>query len=120
MGKSMGKNVAPDRVSRELDCQLTPDEVRLSGRSLGNVLLKISLVNEKVREIKEAGKAEKAVLEAEASRLGRMVRTGKEMREVVCAVDYDWTKGKKTVTRLDTGEVVGVENITPVERQREI
>ncbi len=69
----------------------------------------------KVEMAKWAAKAKD--LAAERKRLTRIVREKKEMREVECSWDYDFTAGTVTFHSVETGEFISSREMTGDERQ---
>lgn len=110
----------PDQRHLELECVLTPMEVAEASKRLAECHYKIDVVQEGLRTAKTKAKAELSLLEAMIKKQAALVKTEREMREVLCGVTYDFKKGEKTFSRLDTGEVARTEKITPAERQREL
>jgi hypothetical protein len=79
-----------------------------------------TLEDEKKRATKDYA-ARIATVENEVSDLARKVTNGYEFRDIDCRVVFDTPKpGMKTVTRLDTNEQVGVEEMTFPEKQMTI
>lgn len=80
----------------------------------GNV---VTLEDEKKRATKDYA-ARIATVENEVSDLARKVTNGYEFRDIDCRVVFDTPKpGMKTITRLDTMEQVGIEEMTFPEKQ---
>lgn len=60
-------------------------------------------------------------LETERERLDEKIESGFEMRPVDCEITFDDpVRGQKTTRRLDTNEVVAVEQMSPLDREREL
>jgi hypothetical protein len=110
----------PDRVHLELECVLTREEVADASKRLVDTLTKREIIGDRLKQEKAKAKAELEILEGQGKRLAHMVKSERETREVLCGISYDWKKGEKSFSRLDTGEVARVEKITPSERQKEI
>jgi len=105
------------KVTRNLFCKLTDEEVLAYSRSVASKL------GEKDREDKHKKRAAKefdsriANLESEVVDLIEKVNTGEEMREVECEWRYEWTSNTKVLVRLDTGEEIDKRPIEADERQ---
>ena len=53
-------------------------------------------------------------------RLAENIQSGYEYREVSCSIQYDFDRRVKTIARMDTGELIIEEVLTPDEYQQEI
>lgn len=77
----------------------------------------------KLQEFKEQAKENKIVVERLASEhreLSRVVREGKEFRDVPCERIYNWTDGSVKDVRTDTGEVIAERGMSEAERQKSL
>ena len=66
-------------------------------------------------------KAEIDACVAKANIVAEHIRTGRQMRMVKCDIRYDDpSRGMKSIVRIDTGEVVKIMDMEPVEMQGEL
>jgi hypothetical protein len=111
--------VAPDReFTQQLRVDLTDHELTEKAREQArkqNTLDQEEI--DKKRASSEFANRIKAI-KADLSRLAYTVDTGYELREVQCVQFFDRPeKGKKSTIRIDTKEVVSVEDMSPADRQ---
>lgn len=93
------------KTKRTLKYEFTPTEMLELGRDL-------SAKNQELRQIEEQKKSvvaeygsRIAIAKEQISSLSDKVASGYEMRDVTVMIDYHWPeRGKKTLTRTDTGE----------------
>lgn len=108
-------------ITRNLRCNLTQPELVEAARSSAELTRGISALENDKSRINKDYAARIAEKEAQRSIINDTITSGYEFREVKCQVDFDKpNKGQKTVTRLDTNEVVSVETMTAEEMQREL
>lgn len=88
----------------EIEVELTDDEKRLRGETLGRLVEALGKHQQRAKEIKvDLAKKEKGYDE-QITAAGRAITTGKELRWVECR---DRLRGSLvTVCRVDTGEIV--------------
>jgi hypothetical protein len=106
------------RVQLELPCKLTGEEITVRGRMLSDTVAKIDQVQaEKRLAIKEF--ADKLTgWEEQQRKLATAVRDGVEPRLVDCIVRFHSpAEGTKRITRMDTGELVGEQEMSQAELQ---
>jgi len=106
-----------DKITKTLTCILTARELREKGAELARALTDWESTEEEKKKVtKELGDRVKD-LEANMKRLGRIVRTGKEEREVECI----WVAAPSSETmrliRQDTGEEETSRPMTKEERE---
>lgn len=105
-------------VVEELPCPLTDEEtLEMSSKLAGLHQQKLEVEGKKKEAVNDFGVRIKKI-DAEVHLLSNNIYSGKETRNVECRMDYDWPAGKKTLVRLDTGEVVREEVISDFERQQ--
>lgn len=98
----------------------TPEILEVSKRLAEKNGARVSLEDEKNGATKDYA-ARIASVENEVSDLSRKVQNGYEFRDIDCRVVFDTPKpGMKTITRLDTMEQVGVEEMSFQEKQMTI
>jgi hypothetical protein len=109
------------RIERKLVCELSEAELQLRSASLADTVTTIDQTKAARKEkAKEFGDL-LAGLEDRQRELSRAIRTGIEERLVACAVNFHApAEGVKTIIRLDTGELVGEEQMSSEECQTKI
>jgi len=116
------KNMAAkvNKTTMYLECRLTEAELKTASKSLAEAIQRHATVEARVEAFKAQAKSELAEIDAVIGKNSILVNNEKEFRTVHCEVTYDFKAGKKTFVRLDTAEIVKVEEITDEERQREL
>lgn len=106
------------RLTKEhLSVELTEGELLEAGKEIAKDTQDLSALSDKKADVVADFKAQEKKLEANIAILSRMLSTGEEYRHVNCEWFYDLKKDTKTLKRLDTNEIVRVEDITPNDRQ---
>jgi hypothetical protein len=100
-----------------LPCILTQAERAERGAALGREAELLEATEEEKKESAASFKKKIDGHKAEVMRLARIVRTGKESREVPCGWKLDLLAESVHLIRLDTGEVVRSRPMTPEERE---
>lgn len=104
-------------IRRNLQCNLTQDELLSKGAELSQTMVDIAQLNERkavqAREMSEEIKKKTGV----ANNLVRIVNSGMEMRMVECEKMMNYAEGHVLVRRLDNGEVLEERPMTEDERQ---
>jgi hypothetical protein len=105
------------KETRTLPCRLTDSELLARGHeySLKGHALGVKEAEKKAAMKRFAEEIEQIKLEG--ARLGDMVRTKTEHREIEVEVYIDHSLGMARVSRLDTGETVETRPLTASERQ---
>lgn len=115
-----GKSRVLWRGNRDLPFQLTPEELTLRGRVIGEKMEhRRQLEVEKLAALADF-KARREELEKSIADLGRTLQTGTELREVSCETVIDEGGTRAETVRTDTGEVIDFRPLTADERQREM
>lgn len=105
-------------VVEHLSCALTEDELARYSQEMAELnQRKVEVEAEKKESMKDYG-AKLQHLESNVNLIGRKIITKKEARDVNCFWEFDYTTGEKTLTRMDTGEIVKKETISAHERQK--
>lgn len=108
-------------ITREIKHTLGEPEKMKYGKYLAE---KISERDQIALDKKEAMSEFKSRLDnvmADINSFSEALNTGFEMREVKCEVFFNLpSPGKKTIVRMDTGEEIGIENMTEDEKQEEL
>lgn len=100
-----------------LQCILTDRELILRSKELAKCNEDLADVEAKKKDVMASFTAQQKKHEADIGVLSRVVSTSKEYRYVKCEWFYDYNSGIKTLTRLDTLEIIKQEEISQKERQ---
>lgn len=106
------------KETRNLQYKFSPDELRQLGRDLAEAQIQMRQLEDDKKRVADEWKARISGKDAEIALLSNMVRSGYEYRDIPCEAVLNEPVNKKTVRRLDTGEVVGVYDLTDSEKQR--
>ncbi|HDY67909.1 MAG TPA: hypothetical protein ENH85_08980 [Candidatus Scalindua sp.] len=106
------------RLTKEyLAVKLTKEELLEAGREVAKDLQGLSAIGNKKAKAAAEFKSEEKKLEEKIAVLSNKISTNEEDRYVNCEWNYDLKKDTKTLKRLDTDEIVRVEDITSSDRQ---
>lgn len=117
------KNQAPKgprikKETRTLECVLSKDEIIEKAKELAETIQSGRDIEDEKKAANNAFKKRLDDNEAEQKRIGQMVTTGKELRDVTVVTQYDTPiAGLKREYRDDTGEEMKVCNMSPDECQ---
>ena len=110
-----------ERFSRSLPVKFTPDELRGKADELADKVSKHAKLEEEKKQVAADYKARLDQLSAGINLLARHISEKCEYQQVECQAFLDCPDyGKKTIYRCDTGDQVGVETMTPSDRQTAI
>ncbi len=118
--KADPKAVKPKEVTETIDVSLSPAELLEIGKKHAEALNEIDLMKPTHDTIKKNLKLEASNADARERKLRTIIETGKEPRQIVCIVDFDWKTGKATIKRKDSGEFVRERDVHESERQLNI
>lgn len=102
---------------QQLPVKLTQEELLERGSLLAQLHADFAQHTVHAESIKKDLKAKETALEAEASRVAGIVRTGFEPRSVTVQRWFDYHRNVKFDLRVDTGEVFNERALTPEDRQ---
>ena len=107
-----------NRSQRLTRCIFTNSDLLVIGKSLAELRQqREALENDKKRVVSDFS-AKLAAVDAEESIAANKIASGYEIRAVECRVLLDAPeRGQKTLMRLDTDEVAGIEEMTDADRQ---
>lgn len=108
------------KTSLYLECVLTEEEMRSYSKQMADSFSKKCRVEDSLKAIKKQMDSEIAGHEARMNLCAERVNSGKEYRDVMCEVFYDWHLKEKRYVRLDTGEIAKTDIITEKELQEEL
>lgn len=105
-------------MKRNLRCTFTRDErLELAQKLAEHHNTLVAVQDEKSRAMKDYASRIKGI-ENDIGDISRKVTNGYEFRDIDCRVQFDVPEaGKKTIVRLDSKDVVGVESMTHEEKQ---
>lgn len=107
-------------IERMLPVKLTEQEQRDKGKALAHVFAEYRKTQ---ADKKEAAASYKELEQAQLEQLEglrEIVSSGYEGRVVVCRWSYDWDRGKRSLIRTDSGEVLETEAIPANELQTDL
>jgi len=109
------------RIERKLICELSDSELQTRSASLADTVTTIDQVKAARTQAMKEFKDVIAGHEERQRELSRAIRTGQEERLVACVVNYHSpVEATKQIVRLDTGEIVCDEPMSPEECQTKI
>jgi hypothetical protein len=115
------KKADTKKSKRWLRVQLSREELLSAGKEQADKLTERSRLDEDLKRIKDDFKAKISALDARINTLTSVVSTGYEYRNVTCTEHLgEPAADKKRVVRDDTGEQIGIEEMTQAEMQREL
>ncbi len=101
-----------------LRCELTDTEIADTARDLARANSRKASIDQQKKEADAQLKAEIQAQESIIARLSALINSGHEYRNIECRVELDTpTSGRKTIVRLDTGEIVSEKPMTDADRQ---
>jgi hypothetical protein len=101
-----------------LQCELNDQDILGYSRDMAGMQQTKNELEEKKKEVTKEFGLKISRAENNMAELANKIRTRKEIRNVNCYWEYDWTEGEKILVRKDTAEVIRRETITASERQR--
>lgn len=106
------------KINEYVKVVFTDAEVADFARGLAQANRKRSSIEQQKKEVDTQLKAEIEAENTNIKRLSDHISNGHEYRNVECRVDLDTPEdGKRSIVRLDTGEVVKVQPMTDMDRQ---
>lgn len=119
----MSKRIAGKRcdtriVTEVLEVALTEKELKEASKVLAESFRAKNALEAEIDTFKAQKKAEITKLDGVISLNAGLVNNEKEFRAVECEIRFEWERGNKVITRMDTGEEMRTEPITNAERQQ--
>lgn len=109
------------RQSKEwLPCKLTQPELLAAGKKLADAMRRVAEAEARLETFKKQVQAEITAAEGEGNIARELVASEREYRNVDVEIRFDFSEGRKTIVRTDSGEVVREAAITDEERQLEL
>lgn len=110
----------PRRIKVNLEVKLSDKELKVKARELVEVIRNRDSLEDNKKAFNSQIKANIDEATANVNKLGSIIDTEKEFREVDVRVDYDWKHGTKSFIRLDTNKSYKTETIPEHEQQQEL
>lgn len=105
-----------ETIERTLSCNFSDEEKVKMAKDMAQANVQKAGIEMALKEAQAQYKSEIAAQEAIVARLSQKIHDGYEYRMVQCECEYNMPeRGKKTITRLDTGET-WVEHMTDKEK----
>ena len=108
------------KVKEFVRCELTEQELLECSKESARAYSSKARIESDLDGIKKRFKADLEKQENIIKNKSELINCGYEYRNIDCALTFDWAKGIKTLTRLDTGEVMKEMTIETHERQQKI
>ena len=107
-------------VKRWLEVDYTPEEISDMSMELARKNTEHQKAEDQKKSANSQFKSEIDKLTAEINDLSSNMLTGSEVKEVKCEIEDDYVLNKKSITRLDTKEVIFYGDIPEDEKQMEM
>ena len=108
------------KITEELSCELNEVEWDNRARELADSIKKHEQEVQRKKDVMKEIGADVSRAAAQVTKLGNIVSTRREQRDVTVEVKYDYELGTVTKTRTDTGEIITTREMTDSERQAEL
>lgn len=109
-----------ERDRRPLKVALTAEEIRAASRRMGALFRQRTQEEAAFETTKKEHKARIDSLESEMARLGVILDTEQDERDVECVTKVNWDDGTAETIRCDTKERIATRPLTQAERQAEL
>jgi hypothetical protein len=106
--------------TRMLLTELSQDEKNARGEEVGNVIAEIESLQDQLKAASGGIKAKINDAKKKERRLGHILATGKEEREVQVKTVKDWEHNEVTMIRMDTGAEIERRTMTASEAQADL
>jgi len=106
-----------ERITKELKCRLTDEEVLAAADDVQRLLSLIESIESDKKSYVSEAKSRIDKLTAELKVQCKLVQEKMAWRSVECEEIVDYDNDEYTITRLDTNEDVEKRPLTPLERQ---
>lgn len=114
----MNANDRINKITEYLRYDFTPEEFTEHARTLARMNQELARSEERKKSITAELASDVKRHQDQVANQSRLVSNGYEYRYIECSVEFDKpTKGKKTIVRIDTGEVVHIKNMTGEDTQ---
>lgn len=106
-----------EKTTEILPVKLTQEEIIENAKKLAKATNDLRDAETRKAEVVSQLTADCKRLKSAADSLSLLISNGYEYRNIECELIYDFNKGTKTLTRIDTGEIVRTVEISIEERQ---
>lgn len=106
-----------EKVSEELSCKLNDVEWNNRANELADAINKHETEVQRKKDVMKQINADVGKAAAQVSKLGNVVATRREQRDVTVEVTYNYETGMVTKVRTDTNEEISTREMTSNERQ---
>mgnify|MGYP001614772107 CR=1 FL=1 len=106
-----------EKVVQSLPVKLTQEEIVECAKSLAKTTNELRDCEARKMEVTSQFAADLKKLKATTDSISIKISNGYEHRDVECSWSFDYVKDTKTLTRLDTGEIVRTSQLTIEDRQ---
>jgi hypothetical protein len=107
-----------ERFSRSLPCRFTADELRVKADELADKVAKREAMEDEKKSVAQDYKHRIDAMPGDITLLARNISQKQEHRQIECVAILDTPEyGQKSVYRTDSGELVGVEHMSAMDRQ---
>lgn len=107
-------------IRKWLDVDYTPEEISDMSMELAQKTGELRTKEENKKSAMSQLKSEIDALSARTNELSLKIVSGKENKNVKCEIEYNYETNKKSITRLDTLEVIFFGDIPEDEKQMEM
>lgn len=115
----MEKRTKGDVFTTTLPVKLTPEEIGEHGDKLAKANIDIEQVEKELANVKKQYGSKVAGFQASIASHSMFITTKEEWRDVECQWQFNFEDGIKSLTRLDTGEILEEQiKVTDNDRQR--
>lgn len=114
------EDIRREPFRQELAVVLTTHEVSEHAQRAAHLLQDHDAKADEFKEVQKQNKLTLDEITSQMRRHARVVREGREFRQVQCERVYNWTLGSVTDVRTDTGETIAERPMTEPERQRSL
>ena len=106
-----------EKVAQSLPVKLTQEEIIECAKFLAKTTNELRDCEARKMEVTSQFAADLKKLKATTDSMSIKISNGYEFREVECAWTFDYAKDTKTLTRLDTAEIVRTTQLSIEDRQ---
>ena len=109
------------QIEVQLACELSEEEIQFRAQELGVAVTEYDVIADEKKDAMKGFKERLEVVAHRMRRLSKIVQEKREYRMVPCVVEFHKpSAGTKRTVRMDTGEMVREEAMTPEERQNNL
>lgn len=106
------------KTKEYLECKFTEDEMRTIAKQLAHENRNLEEIEAKKKTVNTDFANQIQFSKTSISSLSNKINNGYEFRDVECVTKFNCpNSGKKTITRMDTGENIDIQDMTAAEMQ---